>query len=90
MNIYALEGHKVRVSNLSGGYEYHQKVANQHLKVGNEYTVERTEVDSWHTDVFLKEIPNVAFNSVFFENVEEQGKDLNEKHPDYKRFNRIR
>ena len=90
MNIYALEGHKVKVSNLSGGYDYHKEVAKKHLIIGNEYTVEKTDVDSWHTDVYLKEIPGIAFNSVYFEDIKEQDTSLNETHKDYKRFNRIR
>ena len=88
MNIYALKGHKVKVSNLSGGYEYHREVANKHLTIGNHYTIEKTDVDSWNTDVYLKEIPGIAFNSVYFEDTEDQDSSLNETHKDYKRFNR--
>jgi len=33
------------------------------------YDVERIEVYSWHTKVFLKEFPGVEFNSVWFEEV---------------------
>lgn len=40
--------------------------AHEHLTVGNEYTVEKVDVHSWHTKVFLKEIPGKAFNSVQF------------------------
>ena len=45
--------------------------ARKHLTEGEEYTVERTEVSSCHTDVYLEEIPGVAFNSVMFEGVKE-------------------
>ena len=86
MNIYALEGHKIKCETLSGGYDYHKKIAEQYLTVGSEYTTEKTEVDSWHTDVFLKEFPNVKFNSVFFEDVSEQPTEKDKEHCDYERF----
>jgi hypothetical protein len=87
MNIYALEGHKVRCTNLTGGYDHHQETAKKHLAVGQEYTVEYTDVGSWHTDVYLKEFPDVNFNSVFFEDVTEQPHDLSKEHHDYKYYN---
>lgn len=40
------------------------------LKVGETYTVDRVEVHSWHTKVWLKELPNKVFNSVHFMQVE--------------------
>lgn len=40
------------------------------LKLGETYTIERTEVHSWHTKVFLKEFPGVEFNSVWFEEID--------------------
>lgn len=39
------------------------------LKLGETYTIEKTEVHSWHTKVFLKEFPGVEFNSAWFEEV---------------------
>ena len=39
------------------------------LKLGETYDVERIEVHSCHTKVFLKEFPCVEFNSVWFEEV---------------------
>lgn len=69
MNIYAKDGDKVICSTLDAGYEHHKEVANQYLEVGKIYTVEYTIVDSWHTDVYLKEFPEINFNSVFFEDV---------------------
>ncbi len=87
MNIYTLSGKKVRCVNLSGGYNYHQELAKKHLVVGEEYTVDYTDVGSWHTDVFLTEFPDVAFNSVFFENVDEQTPQEDASHPDYTKYN---
>ena len=86
MNIFAIEGHKVMCSTLDAGYDYHKEVAEKYLEVGNEYTVEKTYVSGYHTDVYLKEIPNIKFNSVFFEDVEEQSKEDDKRHPDYNYF----
>ncbi len=70
MNIYAKSGHKVVVTErgMRSGYEAHIATAKQHLTVGQVYTVDHTEVGDFHTDVFLKEIPGVAFNSLHFDN----------------------
>jgi hypothetical protein len=86
MNIYALKGHKVKCETLSACYNCHEEVAQKHLEVGKEYTVEKTQVDNWSTDVWLQEIPNVKFNSAFFEDVVEQSDDIDKQHPDYWRF----
>jgi hypothetical protein len=40
------------------------------LKVGEIYTVERKEVHSWHTKIYLTEQPSKVFNSVHFEELE--------------------
>lgn len=37
---------------------------------GKEYTVDYTKIHSWHTKVFLKEFPNLSFNSIWFKEVE--------------------
>ena len=49
-----------------GGGENHHL-----LEVGKEYTLEYVEVHSWHTIIYLEEFPNVEFNSVAFEEIEE-------------------
>ena len=66
MNIFADSGHKVTVTeeSLKNGYDYHSKTASHYLTVGETYTVKYTNVGDWHTDVYLNEIPNIAFNSV--------------------------
>jgi hypothetical protein len=87
MNIYALKGHKVKCSTLSAGYNYHQEIAQKYLEINKEYTVEKTMVDSWYTNVYLEEFPDIKFNSVFFEDVNEQDESMDEKHPDYFRYN---
>jgi hypothetical protein len=67
MDIHAKKGTKVIFANPNAGYDHHQKTAKEHLTVGETYTLDRTEVRAYHTDVFLKEIPGIAFNSVMFE-----------------------
>ena len=86
MNIYAKKGHKVRCCTLNGGYDFDKAKANKYLYVGGEYTIEKTDVDNWHTDVYLEEFPNVKFNSVFFEDVVDQSEDLDKQHLDYFRY----
>lgn len=39
----------------------------EHLKVGNEYTIEEVDIHSWHTNVYLEGFPGLPFNSVHFE-----------------------
>ena len=36
------------------------------LEFGKEYELERAEVHSWHTKIFLKDFPGKSFNSVWF------------------------
>jgi hypothetical protein len=71
MNIYAKEGTKVKVlfdeKGIMNGTDSDKEHAEQHLKALNRYTIDHTEVSSWHTRVFLKEIPGIPFNSVHFE-----------------------
>jgi len=70
MNIYAAKkGVMVVFNHPKAGYPLHQKTAAAHLIVGQVYVVERVEVGSWHTDVWLKEVPDVRFNSVLFDDV---------------------
>lgn len=87
MNIYALEGHKVVCNdNLDTGYTQDSIRAKYHLEVGKVYTVECTEVTNWHTDVWLVEIPNKSFNSIYFEDVTPQSEELDKQHQDYPHY----
>ena len=65
MDIYARPGTKVKFEHF-WGYDSDIERAKKYLKKGAIYTVEKTEVDAFYTDVFLKEIPSVPFNSVMF------------------------
>ena len=71
MNVYAKPGTQVKFEHPTWGYPHHQKLAGEHLIVGNTYTVARTAVETWHTDVYLEEVPEVPFNSVLFEDMKE-------------------
>lgn len=70
MNIYAGHGTKVVFANPDAGYQHDQDTAAKHLTVGETYTVDHTDIHSWHTNVFLVEVPKVLFNSVMFNDVE--------------------
>jgi hypothetical protein len=87
MNIYAIEGHRVKCDTFDAGYEYDRERAREYLEIGKEYTIDYTVVDSWSTDVYLKEFPNIVFNSVFFEDVVEQSDEDDEQHSDWSRYN---
>lgn len=87
MNLFALEGHKVWCSTLVGGDKHDQELAESYLEKYMSYTVERTKVYSFHTDVWLKEFPNVCFNSVFFEDVVEQPMEKTKQHHDFIIYN---
>lgn len=87
MNIYALQGHKVKCVTQDGGYDYDKQQAMKYLEIDNMYTVDHTQVDSWSTTVFLQELPGIGFNSVFFEDVSEQDDEDDKFHPDWKRYN---
>lgn len=67
MNIYANPGDLVVFAYPDAGYEHHQKTARIYLKPGQIYTVGRTEVGDWHTDIRLVEFKDIFFNSCHFE-----------------------
>lgn len=69
MRIDAPEGTKVRWAFHEAGYPNDQVHAAKHLKFSNTYTVDETVIHTWSTDVYLKEVPGVAFNSVIFAEV---------------------
>lgn len=37
------------------------------LEIGKTYTIVDVDVHSWHTEIELKEFPDIKFNSVCFE-----------------------
>jgi hypothetical protein len=85
MNIFALENHKVIVTEETSkcGFQGDQEQVQKLLEIGKEYTIEKTIVSSSYTSVFLKEFPNIVFNSVMFEDVVSQTEENDAKHLDY-------
>lgn len=77
MNIRAKYGDKVIVTETSveNGYEYHSQLVKEHLEIGKVYEVHSTEVGSWSTDVFIVGFPDIRFNSVCFEDYEDENRD---------------
>lgn len=67
MDIYARAGTKVIFAHPQAGYEPEQQLAAKCLQVGKTYIVLKTVIDTYHTDVFLEEVPGISFNSVLFE-----------------------
>lgn len=86
MNIYALAGHKVKCSVAENGSEHDKQMRAQYLENGKEYTIARTYVEGWSTDVYLKEFEGIRFNSVLFVDVTEQSEALSQTHPDYYKY----
>jgi hypothetical protein len=70
MNIYSKAGSKVIFAHPGNGYKHDQEQAAEYLKVGEVYTVSRTEVGGFHTEVYLEEVPGRGFNSVMFDDSE--------------------
>ena len=90
MNIYALEGHKVVVTEntIGNGHEYEQDQIKELLVIGKEYTVDFTIVYSSSTEVCLKEFSHTYFNSVNFADVTEQSHEMDIRHDDWDTYNR--
>jgi len=66
MDIHARSGHLVTVTEESYKNGMDGDTSKYQLEVDTTYTVDHTEVMSWSTLVFLREFPDVAFNSVNF------------------------
>lgn len=68
MDIHARPGTKVapiyKYGRPLNGYTYDQEMVAKYLHEGHVFTVERTVAHNFSTDVYLKEVPGVAFNSV--------------------------
>ena len=88
MNIFALPGHKVKVTEetIKYGHDDDQEIVKKYLEIGKEYEISYTEVYGFHTDVYLREFPEIRFNSANFEDVIPQDDKENEKHPDWIKY----
>lgn len=69
MNIEAESGSLVRFSYPHNAYTHQQEKAANFLTIDEVYTVEKTIIHSWSSDVFLKEFPGEPFNTVLFSDV---------------------
>lgn len=69
-DIYSRTGTKViagfKNGELQNGYDHDKTFGEKYLKPNVVYTIEKTEVEGWHTDFYLQELPGVFFNSVHF------------------------
>ena len=78
MDIYTEAGKKVIYTG-KGGTSHDKDVANKHLAIDKEYTVERIDINNFSSEVFLKEITakhpagwRISFNTVMFRDVEDE------------------
>ena len=68
VNVFQLRpGDIAEFNSPKNGFFYDIKVAAQHLTKGKSYIVAKKEVHNWHTKIWLEEIPDVQFNSCFFD-----------------------
>jgi hypothetical protein len=82
MNIWALGGHKVTVTEKSAknGYTYDQEQVKD--LVGKVLEVKYTCVNSSSTDVYLVGFDDTRFNSVMFVDVDKQSSEDDKCHED--------
>ena len=72
MDIHAKSGRQVTfLHSLAHGHIPDRENAAANLVLGRTYTVDGTVVHGFSTDVYLKEIPGVSFNSCHFEDFPE-------------------
>ena len=84
MEIYALKGHVVQ--HIKTGINYYRSTkenAENHLTIGNIYTVERTEVFRSYTNVYLKGYDNIMFCSSQFMDAIKQPAHWSRSHWDF-------
>lgn len=67
MDIAANPGTPITYAHPKAGRTDDQELAKKHLTLGQTYRVASTDVGAWRTDVYLEEVPHVAFNSVLFD-----------------------
>jgi phage terminase large subunit-like protein len=58
---------KVTYKYNNNGWPHDAKIADEYLELDKEYEVHHIVVHAWHTEVFLKDFPDVGFNGVLFE-----------------------
>lgn len=68
--LFSEHGVHVRVKSFSAGNSYERELVEKYLAKDQVYTIDRINVGRNYTDVWLVEVPDLSFNSVFFENVD--------------------
>lgn len=68
--LFSERGVRVRVKTFNAGSRYDRGLAERHLAQDQVYTIDRISIGRNYTDVWLVEVPDLSFNSVFFENVD--------------------
>ena len=77
MDIYSKKGTKVICVNKSmDAAKWGANDSPECLLIGGVYSVDHTEVHSYHTKVYLKEFSGKKFSSIHFENIK-GGKNVN-------------
>lgn len=71
MSIDKKKGDKVIVTtqSIQNGTMFDQLEADAYLKIGKKYTIEKIEPHDFHTNVWVKEVPGIRFNSVLFDDL---------------------
>lgn len=79
MNIYSKPGTKVKVCSVNGkvqgGYESDKELIIKYLDLKKTYTVEYIEIHDSCSYVYLKEVPDIGFNTVCFNTVVKKKKN---------------
>lgn len=71
MDIYSPSGTKVIFDSL-GGYPGDKEFAKKYLVLDNTYTVLFVDIGNFSSEVYLKEFPNIPFNTVLFKAINEE------------------
>ena len=89
MNIYALPGHIVKVTERTktAGYDSDSKQVAEKLEIEKEYRVKHTTVNNFSTSVVLEGFPDITFNSVSFVDCVHQYEEADMKHPAFRVYN---
>ena len=68
--LHCERGSKVVAVNLNAGFGHDSKAANALLVKGQVYEVEKINISSWISAIWLKEFPGKKFNTVHFKRYE--------------------
>lgn len=73
MSLDTKKGDKITITDATcnNGFESDRLLIRKHLKPGENYTVKYVDLGKFYSVVYIEEVPDVAFNTVNFENVTE-------------------